>query len=144
MFPRILLILSLLFSVNVYAEQSKTFGNYKVHYSAFTADMLTKEIAKAYKIKRSHSTVLINITLMKETGEPLPIAHKAKVEIKGRNLVGQNKSISVREILEQDAVYYIGEVSVSNQETVQFDVTVRPLNTKKKFNFSFKEKFYNQ
>ena len=144
MFKRILFILALCISTNIQAEQAKTFGSYKIHYSAFTADILTAEVAKAYNIKRSRSTVLINITLMKDTGEALPLAQNAEVQITGRNLLGQVKSITVQEILEQDAIYYLGELSVSNQETITFNVTVAPKQSKKELQFSFKEKFFIQ
>ena len=40
------------------AEQSATFGDYTVHYVAFTTDILTPEVAKSYKIQRSKNRVL--------------------------------------------------------------------------------------
>ena len=40
-------------SFGVTAEQSKSFGDYTVHYSAFTTDILTPAVAKSYRIPRS-------------------------------------------------------------------------------------------
>ena len=36
----------------VNAEQSKTFGDYTIHYAAFTTDLLSPEVARLYEIRR--------------------------------------------------------------------------------------------
>ena len=46
-------LLLLTAGLTVSAEQSKTFGDYTIHYVAFTTDMLSPEVARLYKIRRS-------------------------------------------------------------------------------------------
>lgn len=144
MISRLLIALTLLFSASVFAENSQKFGVYTVHYSAFTADILTADIAKAYGIKRSKSTALINITLMKDTGQALPVAQKADVVISAQNLIGQKKNIKTQQILEKDAVYYLGETSVDHKERLSFDVKIYPEGTDKMLNVTFQHQFFTQ
>jgi len=62
-------LLSLLISPATQAEQSKVFGDYTVHYSAFTTDNLTPSIAKQYNIPRSKKRALLNISVLKKTAD---------------------------------------------------------------------------
>ena len=50
----------------------------------------------------------------------------AVITVKTRNLAGQLKSVSMRQINDGDAIYYIGELSVANRETLVFDISVTP------------------
>ncbi|MEJ2094096.1 MAG: DUF4426 domain-containing protein, partial [Gammaproteobacteria bacterium] len=68
-------------SSTAWGEQSETFGNYTVHYNAFTTDNLTPDVAGHYNITRSKSRVLLNITVLKndETESLLGTPVKAKI-----------------------------------------------------------------
>jgi hypothetical protein len=48
----------------------------------------------------------------------------------------------MREIKEQDAVYYIGETPVANRETLIFDITVTPEGITAPSEVRFKREFY--
>ena len=73
-------------TVTVSAEQSKTFGEYTIHYVAFTTDLLSPEVARLYKIRRSKNRAILNISVLKKvmetTGQPV----KAQVEATATNL----------------------------------------------------------
>jgi hypothetical protein len=43
------------------ADQSKDFGNFSIHYSAFTTDTLTPDIAMVYNMIHSKNRALLNI-----------------------------------------------------------------------------------
>jgi hypothetical protein len=66
----------------------------------------------------------------------------AKVTVKTVNLTGQLKNVAMREIEEQDAVYYIGETAVANRETLIFDITVTPEGAAGSSEVRFKREFY--
>ena len=56
--------LSVLLSVtvpSVFAEQAKEFGDYSIHYSAFTTDVLTPDVAKIYNITRSKNRAFLSV-----------------------------------------------------------------------------------
>lgn len=140
-----LVILLSLFCLPAMAQQQQTFGDYEVHYNAFNSSMLTPEVAKANGIQRSDSRALINITVLKLNDDDSTTAVKSKVSASGRNLTGQTREISMREINEQDeAIYYIGELSVRNMETFDFSVLITPEGREKPFTVKFRQQFYTE
>lgn len=140
-----LVILLSLFCLPALAQQQQTFGDYEVHYNAFNSSMLTPEVAKANGIQRSDSRALINITVLKRGADGNTEAVKAKVSASGRNLTGQTRDIDVREINEQDeAIYYIGQLSVRNMETFDFSVLITPEGREKPFTLKFRQQFYTE
>jgi hypothetical protein len=48
----------------------------------------------------------------------------------------------MRQIEEQDAVYYIGETPVANRETLIFDITVTPEGASNPSEVRFKREFF--
>jgi len=137
--------LALLLSVSANAQQAQSFQDYTVHYNALSSSLISPEVAKVYGIRRSDSRALINISVLKNTENELPTAVKATVTASARNLTGQTRKIEMREINEgDDAVYYIGELSVRNMETFDFSVMVTPEGKSKPFNVKFRQQFYTE
>lgn len=128
----------------VSAENSRDFGQYVVHYNAMATDMLSPRIAREYRITRSNSRGMINITVLKKLlGSPGQPLH-AQVEAAAVNLAGQRKDIQMRELRDGSAIYYIGEFGVSHEETLKFDVRVRPQDSQEVLQVEFSQDFYNQ
>ena len=50
--------------------------------------------------------------------------------------------MDVRQVTEGDSIYYIGEVSVDNQETLRYELDVTPAGTTEPLRLSFMRKFY--
>jgi hypothetical protein len=140
-----LALLAVMLSATATAQQAQKFENYTVHYNALNSSLISPDVAKVYGIRRSDSRALINISVLKNTENQLPTAVKAKVTASGRNLTGQTRKIEMREINERDdAIYYIGELSVSNMETFDFTVLVTPEGQNKPFNVKFRQQFYTE
>jgi hypothetical protein len=123
------------------AENSQTFGDYVVHYNAFRSDTLTPEIAQAYQLTRRNNRAVVNITVQKKAADGKTIAVKARVSGFASNLNSQVKNLEFREIFDGDAIYYIAETQVSNEETLRFEITATPdgasVNGKIKFSQQF-------
>ena len=137
----VLIIFFSLFSGNINAENSKQFGNYVIHYNAFRSDTLTPEIAKAYSLTRRNNRMVVNITVQKKNGDATqPV--KAKVSGFASNLTGQVKDLEFKEIHDGDAIYYLAQSQVSNQETLKFDIKATPTGESLVANVKFKQKFY--
>ena len=66
------------------------------------------------------------------------------VKVAAANLAGQYRSIDMRKVTEQDAIYYIGEFAVSNQETLVFDIDVVPENETRRLAVRFTKQFYTK
>ena len=140
-----LILLATLTSLPAIAQQAQEFGDYIIHYNALSSSLITPEVAKAYSIKRSDSRALINISVLKNAGDQMPTAVKAKVTTSGRNLTGQTRNVDMREIDEGDgAIYYIGELSVRNMETFDFTVMVSVEGQNKPFKVKFRQQFYTE
>jgi len=124
------------------AEQSKVFGNYTVHYSAFTTDNLTPSVARAYNIPRSKKRALLNISVLKKTADGS--SKPTRVTIKGTatDLSQQLRELSLREISEKGAIYYIAETPVVNAETLKYNLEISPEGETITYKLSFQEQFY--
>ena len=51
---------------------------------------------------------------------------EAQVSVNARNLNGQQKNMEIRRVNEGDAIYYIGEISISGPEILVFDIAATP------------------
>jgi hypothetical protein len=58
------------------------------------------------------------------------------------NLNGQLRGMALREIREGDAIYYIAELAIANEETLIFTIDVTPLNEASRFSIRFKKQFF--
>ena len=115
-----------------------------VHVNGLPTASLTPEIAQSYGITRSESSGLVNLVVLKSSGEPgLQQPVRAEVDLKAANLTGQFKPVEVREITDGPSIYYIGVVSVDNRETVNFDFDIVPEGSNRKLAVRFTHKFYS-
>ena len=142
---KILTLLTALSSLTAGAQQSHQFNDYTVHYNALNSSLISPGVAKTYNIRRSDSRALVNIAVLKDIENQLPVAAKALVTVSARNLTGQNRQVKMREIIEGgDAIYYIGELSVRNMETFRFTVMVTPVGQGKAYELKFNQQFYTE
>lgn len=118
---------------------SADIGEHVVHFSAQTTDQLQPEVARAYNIVRSPSRAMLNISVVRAADNK---SVEAKITVKTVNLTGQLKNVTMRQINEQDAVYYIGETPVANRETLVFDISVLPDGADAAADVRFKRQFY--
>ena len=139
----LLLVISMLLTVVCYAEQSQDFGEYTVHYSAFTTDTLAPDVAKQYKIPRSKNRAMVNLAILKNGDGPLGIPVKAKVEGAAKNLSEQLRELNIREIVEDNAIYYIAETQINNEETLRYNFHITPEGESSPYEISFQEKFFS-
>ena len=121
---------------------SSDIGDYVVHFSAQTTDQLAPDVARAYDIVRSKSRAMLNVSVIRKSdGQSVP----ATVSVKTTNFTGQLRNITMRKIEEPGdtvAVYYIGETSVANRETLLFDISVKPEGQSVVSEVRFKRQFY--
>jgi hypothetical protein len=135
----LVIIVSLTFVNNVYAENMKKMGSMQVHYMAINATFLTPKIAKAYNIERSRFNGLLNISVLDDTKDSAP-AKKVMLQGKARNDLGQIKNLEFDEVKEGDAIYYLAQIKYSDEETFYFEITVS--DGKETHQLKFKQKFY--
>ena len=123
-----------------FAGQFKTIKDVEVHYSAFNSTFLTPQVASSYKLKRSGYSAILNISLLdrSQAGKP---AISGKVTGSTRNLIGQIRDLTFREVKEGDAIYYLAEFTISNEENINFNIDIDAGN-QGKGTLKFTQKFY--
>ena len=129
-------------SANVsYAE----FGNYVVHINGMTTTSLTPEVAKAYGIVRSNNRGLVNLVILESSDGPgvsMPVT--GQVSVAAANLTGQAKPVKLQEIIDGESIYYLGEVSVDDRETINFDFDIRVEGSNRNLGVRFTHQFYTR
>ncbi|HWP95126.1 MAG TPA: DUF4426 domain-containing protein [Gammaproteobacteria bacterium] len=134
-------LLALLVASPLAAHEYEVDG-YVIHYNALPTDQLAANVATAYGIIRSKTRAMLNVSVIKKVPNTTGTAVPAQVNVHANNLNGQLKPMVMRRIDEQTAIYYIGEVSVTDGETLVFDIYVTPEGEKQTFNVRFKQTFY--
>ena len=114
-------------------------GNHTVHFSTQITNQLPLEVAQKYKISQSKNTALLNIAVVENlTQRPV----SADINVKATNLAGQRKNVTLRMLRDKGAIYYIGETSVANHETLILDIEVIPEDAAETAQIRFESKFY--
>ncbi|MCK6263050.1 DUF4426 domain-containing protein [Vibrio sp. ZSDE26] len=136
----ITLLISALLVAPTWAGQFTTIKDVEVHYSAFNSTFLTKEVATSYKLKRNGYSAILNISVLdnSQLGKP---ATTAEISGSARNLIGQTRQLTFREIKEADAIYYLAEFPISNEEVLTFNIDVHAGNAGAG-PLTFQQKFY--
>lgn len=140
-------LIFLIITLPVAAEQAKTFGDYTVHYNAFTTDALSPDMARLYKITRSNNRALLNVAILKQTQGKSTKPVKARVTASATNLTSQLNQLEVREIIEggdPGAIYYLAETAVHNGDTLNYTVSFTPEGETRTYNFTYQQQFVTE
>ena len=145
-------ILSIIFLAGVFtipgqaeAQQAQDFGDYVVHYNALNTNFIPPQVAQGYGIKRSSSRALLNLTVLKKVMDNPGTPVSAQVTASGTNLTGQRREIETRELKESEgAIYYIGEFSIHNLETYNFNIEVKVEGEDTPLVVKFRQQFYTE
>ena len=103
-----------------HAEQFKQFGDWRVHYIAFNASVLSAEIAERYEIVRGRNKGLVNVTAIGLSGRGQSVAVKGTF----KNLLDQSTTLDFRRIDDKGTVYYLAAFDFENAENLRFEITV--------------------
>lgn len=119
---------------------SADIGEFVVHFSAQSTDQLPPDVARTYNIVRSKNRAMLTVSVLR-AADNKPVT--AIVTVKTVNLTGQLKNITMRQVNEGEAIYYIGEVTIANRETLIFDIGVTPDGVEKASDVRFKRQFFS-
>jgi hypothetical protein len=123
-------------------ESFQDFGDHVVHFRAFRSDELSPEVARNYGITRSQNRALLNVSIIRKEEGTLGTPVRGTVVAEAQNIVGQHKNIRMREVADETAIYYIGETSISNGETLVFSVEVTTESDAEPLSLRFRQQFY--
>jgi len=121
----------------VWAERMMRFGNFEAHYSLVPTTLLKPVVASRYDIVRGRDRALLNVSVL-EGGERAVRAHVTGVV---RDLMGQVREITFREVVEGEAVYYLSEIRHDDQEVLRFSIALRTPDGRQ-HELAFQQKMY--
>ena len=121
---------------------SKNFGDYALHFNAISTDQLQPDIARAYNIARSKNRAMLTVSILKSTGGIVGKPVAGTVNVSAANLTGQIKNLTLRQIQDGDAIYYVGDVAIANGETLVFDIDAMPADQMDTFSVRFSRQFF--
>lgn len=128
------------FTIQVNAGQFKTIKDVEVHYSTFNSTFLTPQVARSYKLKRNGYSAIINISVL-DNYQPGKPATTATITGTVKNLIGQTRELSFREVKEGEAIYYLAEFSITDEEILNFNLDI-DAGLKGHGPIQFRQKFY--
>lgn len=120
----------------------QAFGDFELHYNAVRTDLLTPEVARVYGIERSANRVLLNVSMLRKAADGRTTPVDGKVSATAHNLNGQVKNLEVRRVTEGESVYFIGEVGISGNEILVFNITATPVDQTDVLTVQFKREFF--
>jgi hypothetical protein len=123
-------------------ESTKDFGDYVLYFNALITDQLTPEIAREYGIVRSKSRALLNVSIHRKLEGGRTEAVTGAVSASAINLNGQLMTMTLREVREDTAIYYIAELAITNGEVLIYTIDVTPSNDPSRFTVRFKKQFF--
>ena len=132
----------LLTSALARAENSQSFGDYVIHYNAFTTDFLSPQVAQRYGLKRSKNQAILTISVLKKVMGTPGQAVAGIVRASAHNLSGQYRNLDVRKVEDGAAVYYLSTFSVNNEETLDFTLQVTPQGRDAPYTVTFRQQFF--
>ncbi len=125
------------------AASSADIGNHIVHFNAQSTDKLPPAIARQYKFVRSKNRAMLIVSVLRES-DNMPVL--ADVTVKTVNMAGQLKNVKMKKIEEPGdivAIYYIGDTSVANRETLTFNISIKPDGEDTFSEVTFTRQFYS-
>jgi len=123
-------------------ESAKDFGDYVLYFNALITDQLTPDIAREYGIVRSKNRAMLNVSIHRKLADGRTEAVMGAVSASAINLNGQLETMTLRMIQEETAIYYVGELAISDGEVLIYTVDATPSNEASRFTVRFKKQFF--
>jgi hypothetical protein len=132
----------ILLATTGWAENSTSIPGFTIHHNAIPSASLEPDIAKQYGIQRSKYRGMLNVSVIKSVAGTTGESSEAVVLAKANNIRGQLISIPMRKITEGDAIYYIGEFRIADQETLNFEIQVKPKGETRYYTAKLSQEFF--
>ena len=123
-------------------ESHKDFGEYVLYFNALNTDQLSPDIAREYGIVRSKSRAMLNVSIRRKLDNGQSESVTGAVSASAINLNGQLTTMTLREIREDTAIYYVGELGITDGEVLIYTIDATPSNDPSRFTVRFKKQFF--
>jgi len=120
-----LLIALAMLPVTITRAEQQSYGRYDVYYSVFASDFLQPATAQALGIVRAADRAVLNLSVRRRGDDGGDVAVAATVEGTRGDLI-RDTPLAFREVVEDEARYYIAEFPVRNDEKQFFRLRILP------------------
>jgi hypothetical protein len=138
----LLALLASVLNVPAVAQATVEVGDHVLYASAIGSLQLTPEVARRSGITRSSNRALLNIAIRQRRPDGTDIASPAAVSADAINDSGQRQILSLREVREGDAIYYLAEPRIGDGETLLFEISARPVGGSNVLQARFRQTFF--
>lgn len=117
-------------------------GDIRVYANAMVSSQLNAEMTRQYGITRSASRVLLHVVVREGTpgkDKTLPATLTAVAVRKN----GERSNINMQITREGQDIYYLGELNITGNEAINFEI-VAEIEKQKPMRMSFFQEFYSQ
>lgn len=133
-------LLLLFASQSCFAQFLKS-GDIRIYANAMVSSQLNADMARQYGITRSASRVLLHVVVREGTpgkDKTLPATITAVAVRKN----GERSNINMQITREGQEIYYLGELNISKNEAVNFEISTQ-LGKQKPMRMTFFQEFFN-
>lgn len=123
------------------AERTRDLGGFVVHYAAMPTNALDAHVASAYSIERAAGIGMLNVAVAKKQPGDKTVPVTATITADVSDHMGNINMLSMREIRDGDAVYYVGEFQIRSREPLHFHITVSPDGSGPPYVLQFEKQF---
>jgi len=137
-------LVMLLLPLTGVAENSTHTGGYTIHHNAITTDSLPVQVATAYGIQRSKSRALLNVSVIRQVPGTIGQPVRAEIRAVAKTLFGQIRPVEMREIIEDQAIYYIADFPVAHREILNFEFEILPEGGRYPLRANMRQEFFTR
>lgn len=135
---RILVFLGLLLLVSQSAlaldPSPIKYKDYTIYYNVYPATHLEPAIARAAGIELDPSTLVVIVVVNKQDSIE---SVQAQVEANAVNVYGQLRDIDMREVKQDNRIYYVHDFKPVENEQLEFNLSVKPEGVEQPLEFEF-------
>lgn len=128
-----LLLVSLLVSPSLRAEQKVQLGDWDVHYIAMSSMLIEPAIAKQYGLKRANDMGLLNISVLASATQQAQQVELSGVAI---NLMQQRVPLTFTMVKDGPAIYYLAQLRHRPEEHYRLEITINGSNSTQLLKFA--------
>jgi hypothetical protein len=137
-------LMMLLLPLSILAENSTRSGGYTIHHNAITTDSLPVQVATAYGIQRSKNRALLNVSVIRDEPGTMGTPVRAQIRAVARTLYGQIRPLDLREVEEDQAIYYLADFPVAHREVLLFELEILPAGGRYPLRTNMRQEFFTR
>ena len=104
---------------------TREFKDHVVHYNVFPSSVLDPAVARQYQLKRAANIHTLNLAVHRKTDKgTVPVDALLKGTV--TNFFQQQQELEFQRVKEGDAVYFLAQFRVKDENPLTFDFYIRP------------------